>query len=83
MEEEKERGEVREKKYTKVTGYVRTCIGIFFPLLTGSKIPASKIGEYEEGSGETTARKIPIGEGQNTPLVKASLYHFTIVNEKT
>ncbi len=52
MEKEKERGEVREKKYTKVAGYVRTCIGIFFPLLTGSKTPTSKFGEYEEGSGE-------------------------------
>ncbi|MGE6402397.1 hypothetical protein [Bacillus cereus] len=63
MEKEKERGEVRGKKYTKVAGYVRTCIGIFFPLLTGSKTPTSKIGEYEEGSGETTARKSPIDEG--------------------
>ncbi|WP_171902544.1 hypothetical protein [Bacillus mycoides] len=61
MEKEKERGEVRGKKYTKVAGYVRTCIGIFFPLLTGSKTPTSS--EYEEGSGETTARKSPIGEG--------------------
>ncbi len=58
---------------------------LFYPALTGSKIPAQNSAKAKKLGGKSTARKSPIGSTnnpwgmKNPPRIKVSLYKYSEV----